>query len=211
MEVRTFPSGPLRTNAYLVGCSVTHQGVIIDPALGSKERLISAIERLKIVPVAIFLTHSHWDHFGDLASLKREFDVPIYVHPLDLPNVKAPGADGLPMMEHIEGCIPEKNVVDGDKIVIGKLNFSVLHTPGHSPGGVCYYEMTEGVLFSGDTLFKGSIGTLSLPTAEPEKMLPSLQRLMTLPKHVVIYPGHGPKTTFEAEAWLPQAKNIFGL
>jgi glyoxylase-like metal-dependent hydrolase (beta-lactamase superfamily II) len=99
---------------------------------------------------------------------------------------------------------------EGDQIPVGHLNFSVMHTPGHTPGGVCFYEPQQGILFSGDTLFKGTIGNLSFPTCQPDEMWPSLEKLSRLPRATQVYPGHGPATTIKQENWLGRAKDIFG-
>src|SRR5205085_3035340 len=120
----------------------------------------------------ILLTHSHWDHIADVMPLKEKFHLPVYVHALDAPNLQQPGADGLPCWLTISGVQPDVLLEEGMEVPIGKLMFKVLHTPGHSPGCVCFYESSQHVLFSGDTLFKGTIGNLSFPTSQPSLMMP---------------------------------------
>ncbi|MDN3509678.1 MAG: MBL fold metallo-hydrolase [Candidatus Neptunochlamydia sp.] len=205
--VEYFPSGPFETNAYILGCSGTNKGVIIDPAPDSAEALIDGSAGIRIK--AILLTHSHWDHIGDLKKIKTGFDVPVYVHPSDRSNVVNPGNDKLPLMFHIDGVEPEFDVQEGQIIEVGKLRVIVIETPGHTPGGVCFYLPKEKILFSGDTLFKGSIGNLSFPTADPQAMWRSLKKLEKLPPETVVYPGHGPSTTIGDENWLPKSEELF--
>lgn len=158
----------------------------------------------------ILITHSHWDHICDAAKLKAQYRAPVFVHPLDLANLENPGSDGLPLMFNIEGVLPDKFLNEGDIVELGDLRFEVIHTPGHSPGGICLYNKEHGILFSGDTLFKGSIGNLSFPTANPTEMWKSLAKLAKLVPETVVYPGHGLPTTIGKESWLERAEEIFG-
>lgn len=95
-------------------------------------------------------------------------------------------------------------------IKVGQLNFQTIHTPGHSVGSICLYEPSQNVLFSGDTLFKGSIGNISFPTSRPDLMWSSLDKLAKLPASTIVYPGHGPTTTIANETWLSDAQHYFG-
>lgn len=207
MLIKCFPSGPFETNAYLLACRETDKGVLIDPSPGSAEALIKAAFGVKIE--AILLTHSHWDHIADLKKVKKAFNVPVYVHPADRGNVENPGSDGLPLMMAIEGVIPDFDLKEGEIIPIGHLEIKVIETPGHSPGGVCFFLEKEKILFSGDTLFKGSIGNISLPTSDRSAMWRSLEKLEKLPPDTTVYPGHGPLTTIGEESWLPRAREVF--
>lgn len=205
--IECFPSGPFETNAYILACSETNKGVIIDPAPDSAAALIDGSAAIEIK--AILLTHSHWDHIGDLKKVKTTFGVPVYVHPSDRLNVVKPGSDKIPLMFHIDGVEPEFDLQEGEVIEVGKLKLIVIETPGHTPGGVCFYLDKEKILFSGDTLFKGSIGKISFPTANPQAMWRSLKKLEKLPPETVVYPGHGPSTTIGDEDWLPKAQELF--
>lgn len=207
--IKCFTCGPLATNTFLIACPKSKQAAIIDPGIESKGMLESTIKEEKLLPKMILLTHTHWDHTADVAKIKKSYEIPVMVHVEDAPNLQNPGSDGLPLLFPIEPASPDHCLHDGEIIALGHLSLEVLHIPGHSPGGVAYYEKEEGILFSGDMLFKGSIGNLSLPTAEPEKMWPSLERLAKLPKETVVYPGHGESTTIEDEQWLPNAKEYF--
>jgi len=211
MLIQVFPSGPFETNAYVVACTETKKAAIIDPAPNCADALVFYLEEHSLIAQMILITHSHWDHIGDAAQLKDKYQVPIYVHRLDMPNLKQPGSDGLPLLFHkIEGAAPDSFIAEGDVIELGHLRFEVMHTPGHSPGGICLYIKQHGILFSGDTLFKGSIGNLSFPTANPKEMWNSLAKLAKLPGDTVVYPGHGLPTKIGNEPWLERAQEIFG-
>lgn len=210
MIIQDFPSGPFETNAYVVACPQTKQAAFIDPAPDSKDALIDFVTQNQLNPVAILLTHSHWDHIADVADLKDNYPVPIYIHSLDAPNLQKPGSDGLPCWISIRGVVPDKMLKEGDVISVGHLDFHVIGSSGHTPGGVCFYSPKEKVLFSGDTLFKGTIGNLSFPTARPSEMWVSLSKLAQLPPETKVFPGHGPSTTIGQENWLKRAEEIFG-
>lgn len=209
MIIKTFPSGPFETNAYVIGCPATKQAVIIDPAQGSSKPVIAFLSENDLTPIIILITHSHWDHIIDTAILKNHFNIPVCIHALDRPNLEKPGSDRLPCPIPYEGVVPNRLLQEGDEVNVGNIRFKVIHTPGHSPGGVCFYCADEGVLISGDTLFRGSIGNLSLPTANAELMWQSLAKLSKLPPETIAYPGHGPSTTIGREPWLARAKDHF--
>ncbi len=210
MLIQAFPSGPLTTNAYVAACSETREAAIIDPAPSSSKAIQAFLASQQLKCRKILLTHSHWDHIADVKDLKEVFNVSIYIHPLDAPNLRQPGSDGLPCWLTIAGVEPDVLLADGMQIPLGGLTFQVLHTPGHSPGGVCFYNSQQKVLFSGDTLFEGTMGSLSLPTSQPELMWPSLDKLAQLPFDTTVYPGHGLPTTIGAESrWLSDAQKLF--
>lgn len=210
MIVQTFPSGPFETNAYIIACSKTNNAAIIDPAPDSADSIIQFLEKHQLHPKITLITHSHWDHIGDAAKIKEKFHTSIFIHQLDSQNLQKPGSDGLPLWVEIEGVIPDKFLNEGDCIEIGKSKWEVIHTPGHSPGGVCFLCKEHNILMSGDTLFQGSIGNLSFPTASPKDMWNSLAKLAKLPPETTVYPGHGPSTTIGKESWLSRAQEIFG-
>lgn len=209
MIVDVFPSGPYSTNAYLLVSEKSKEAIIIDPSPQSSGPLLAAIKKRGCHVLGIYLTHSHWDHIADVHRLKEELPLPVYIHPEDAPNLENPGHDRLPLFISLTGVKPDGFLFDGEKCSVGALSFTVIHTPGHSPGGVCFYFPDEKVLMSGDTLFKESIGRLDLPGSDAERMWSSLKKLETLPPETVVYPGHGPKTTIGAEDWLPRAREIF--
>lgn len=210
MLIKNFPSGPFATNAYVVACPNTQEAAIVDPAPNSFDVLVAFITANKLTPKQILLTHSHWDHIADAAALKAHYHIPIVMHTLDKSNLEHPGSDGLPCWISIPEAQADRLVEENDAIHIGQTQWQVIHTPGHTPGGVCFYCPAEHMLLSGDTLFKGSIGNLSFPTCQPNLMWPSLHKLAHLPKETRVYPGHGLATTIGAESWLPNAQKIFG-
>lgn len=209
MIIQALPSGPFSTNAYVIGCEETRQAAIIDPGVNSADKIIAFLNKNNLTPTKIILTHSHWDHTGNAAILKEKLNIPIYIHPLDTPNLESPGADQLPMMVPVKAANADHLLNDNDTVSIGNLLFTTIYTPGHTPGCICLYCPKENVLISGDTLFKESIGNLSFPTCQPEKMWDSLKKLEVLPPETRVFPGHGPSTTIGQESWLPKAKEIF--
>ncbi|NGX57120.1 MAG: putative metallo-hydrolase [Chlamydiae bacterium] len=210
MIIKAILSGPFETNAYVIGCPATKEAAIVDPAPESTSAVVAFLKKENLKPIKILLTHTHWDHIADIPILRNEYDLPIYVHERDAQNLRQPGSDGLPLFGAMESIEPEHLLKEGDQVSVGDLNFRVIHTPGHTPGGICFYEENKGILISGDTLFKGTIGNLSFPTASPDDMWDSLKKLNDLPPETKIYPGHGLETTIEEESWLPNAKQYFG-
>jgi glyoxylase-like metal-dependent hydrolase (beta-lactamase superfamily II) len=209
MIIQAFPSGPFETNAYVVVCPQTRVAAIIDPAPGCASAIKDYLTQHSYKPEKILLTHSHWDHFADMPELKEHYGIPIYVHSEDSANIENPGSDGLPLWITIKGVKPDYFFSEGDLISVGNRQFKVIDTPGHTPGGVCFYCPEEKLLFSGDTLFKGTIGNLSFSTARPKLMWQSLAKLAKLPLDTQVLPGHGQQTTIGAESWLPEAERFF--
>ncbi len=209
MILHTFPAGPLGTNAYLFACPKTKIAAVVDPASGSCSPILEKALELDLSIKKILLTHTHWDHIADAHLLTKKTGAEIYVHPLDVENLKKPGTDKIPLFIPIHGVEPDHFIDEGERIFVGEVAVEVIHTPGHSPGGVCFYLREEKILFSGDTLFEGSIGTLSLATAQPQRMWGSLEKLAVLPPDTRVFPGHGGDTTIGKEHWLKRAREIF--
>ncbi len=196
--------GPFRTNAILVGCETTKKAVVVDSPFQSTPWILQKARDAGLNIEKIFLTHSHWDHFADACELKEKTGAELYVHALDRLNVVEPGSDKIPMFVPILPVQADYFVKDGEAISVGGLVFRVIHTPGHSPGGVCYYEKKRNLLLSGDTLFKGTIGSLELPTSDAFQMKESLKKLSCLPKETRVIPGHGDETTIGREIHMLQ-------
>ena len=184
--MRVFPVtlGPLQENAYLVE---TGEGpVLIDPG-DEPEKLLALFQTTGLTPRAILLTHAHFDHVGAVAPLVEALDLPVYLHPLDLPLYE--GADlaarawGLAIPKP---PLPVRPLEEG----MGLFGFQVLHLPGHSPGHVAFYDPEGAQVFSGDLLFR----------ADPKALFASLKRLLSLPPETRVHPGHGPGTTLGLEA-----------
>lgn len=209
MFLSKYPFGPFETNAILVACLVTKKAAVIDPSFGSTNAILQKSEEMDLQIEKIFLTHSHWDHIADVHELVRETSARVHVHALDAANLENPGSDGVPLLFPITGVTADQYICHGDDLFVGQLSFRVIHTPGHSPGSVCYYSSDKHVLISGDTLFAGSIGNIRLPTSEPDRMWESLALLTSLPPDTRVVPGHGRDTVLMNESWLGRAKEIF--
>ncbi len=197
LEIHT--SGPVETNAYLLGCPHTKSSVLIDAPLECSDWLFDRVAHWNLSSPTILLTHSHWDHMAEAAICKKKYGLPIWVHREDAENLQKPGADGLPLFFPVEGVKPDRLLEDGDEIQVGEILLKVLHTPGHSPGSLCFYAKEQGLLFSGDTLFQGTMGRVDFPTSSPKNMKKSLLKLSSLPADTRVYPGHGEATTIGTE------------
>jgi glyoxylase-like metal-dependent hydrolase (beta-lactamase superfamily II) len=190
--------GAFEENCYLVSDKDSGRGALIDPG-DEGELIVDMVNRSGVRLEAIWLTHAHVDHIGAVAEVRRHFDVPVFLHPLDLPyytrlSARAAEMYGIPF-EQPDG--PDRELADGDVVTCGALRFTVMHVPGHAPGLVSFNG--HGVAFGGDLLFAGSIGRTDLPLGSPAAMDASLERFATLPDDTVVYPGHGPKTTLARE------------
>ena len=195
-----FVVGPLSTNCYLLACPRTGSAAIIDPGVGSRgelEPILREADRLGLEVELILNTHGHPDHVAGDKALRDQTGARVMIHELDIGLLKEPLWRWLwPGLEPLE---PDGLLEDGDVIEVGQLRLAVLHTPGHTRGSVCFYLEREGLLFSGDTLFAGSVGRTDLPESSWTDMASSLVKLMRLPERVRVYPGHGPPTTIGAE------------
>ena len=212
MILKKLVVGPLNTNCYLVWCEETKETAIIDPGFNSTKTLAKIkklIDDFKLSVKFIINTHGHLDHTcGDLL-IKKITDAAIAIHEEDaymLTEISPWSFLGLEPPK----TSPDLTLSDGDIISVGSLEFEVLHTPGHTMGSIC---LKHGkILFSGDTLFAGSIGRIDLPESSEEKMRNSIRKLMVLPDNIVVYPGHGPKTTIGSEKALnPYVKIFLGI
>jgi hydroxyacylglutathione hydrolase len=210
MIVQVFESGILSTNTMVLTCKASLHSAIIDPAQGCFSAIKSYISENKLKPQSIFLTHAHWDHVGDVLSLKEEYNIPVYIHRGDIENLRKPGSDGIPMLISLRGIEPDIVLEGQEKLKLGHLELEVIHTPGHSPGSVCYWFSAGKILISGDTLFQGSIGNISFPLSSAADMWTSLKKLSKLPLDTKVYPGHMGPTIIGEEHWLDQAEAYFG-
>ena len=197
MYVKTITVGAFQENSYLVVDDRSSRAVIVDP--GSEgERLVKAIDRSGATLEAIWITHAHVDHVGAIAFVKRKWDVPIYLHPLDRRLYDAAGLQaqvyGLPFEEP---PAPDHEFADGQQIKVGDAEMTVLHAPGHSPGHVVIHG--NGIALVGDCLFAGSIGRTDLPFSNPPQLAASLEKISALAPETVVYPGHGMETTIGQE------------
>ena len=197
MKISSYTVGPFQENAYLVVDESARECVFIDPG-EEGERLLKAIKASGATLKAIWLTHAHLDHVGAVAAIKRVYDVPVYLHPLDRPLYdradRQAAAYGLPFEQP---PAPDRELAEGDTVTVGNIAFEVMHVPGHAPGHVIFHR--EDIAFVGDLVFAGSIGRTDLPGSNPQDMTESLERISTLNPELALYPGHGPATTLERE------------
>ncbi|MFU8887445.1 MAG: MBL fold metallo-hydrolase [Trueperaceae bacterium] len=192
--------GPVAANAYLVSDEATGATVVIDPG-DEAPRLLAALEEAGRPLAEIWLTHAHFDHIGAVAALRETHPVPVRLHPADAPlyDDAEQQAGWFGMRVRPPGVAPV-DLADGERLALGGHLFEVLHTPGHAPGHVAFYAADAGVLFSGDALFRGSVGRTDLPLCDPAALDRSLrERLLVLPDATRVLPGHGPETTIGLE------------
>jgi hydroxyacylglutathione hydrolase len=197
--VTTLPVGLLQTNCYIAACETTKEGVIVDPG-GHPRRILAEVKRLGLTIKYVLNTHAHFDHTDANGAIVAATGAALALHPDDLPLLQYSGGAALFGLQGNTSPLPDMELHDGDELHVGTLCFRVLHTPGHTPGHVCFYEADEGVLFDGDVLFKGGIGRTDLPGGSPQQLFHSIRSmLLVLPDETVVYSGHGPATTIGAE------------
>ena len=189
--------GPFQENSYIVTDPATGVTSIVDPG-SDADKIIAEIERTGRDLHAIWITHAHVDHIGAIASVKRRWNVPVHLHPLDEPLYRVGGRQaqlyGIP---YEEPPAPDAHFADGQTLMLGKLRLSVMHAPGHSPGHVVIHG--PGHALVGDCLFAGSVGRTDLPFSNSEHLEASLAKIAALPAETVIYPGHGDTSTIGEE------------
>jgi hydroxyacylglutathione hydrolase len=192
--------GPYGTNCYIVGSESSKKGMVIDPgAEGS--HILKVINQLGLSISLIVVTHVHTDHVGALAAVKQATGAPFALHEAEWGVAMQSFAQivgGLMSGSLNKPYRPDRLLKEDDVIEVGDLRFSVLHTPGHSPGGISLYG--SGVVFSGDTLFNSGIGRTDFPGCSYDQIIDSIKnKLFSLPDDTVVYPGHGTETTIGEE------------
>lgn len=201
IKVAVIPVTPFQQNASIVWCTATQQAAVVDPG-GDLPRLLDAVRKLDVTPVAIWLTHGHVDHAGGAAELAETLQLPVIgPHKADQFILDSLAESGLQFgMEGLRPVVPDRHLADGDHVALGDLDFEIRHVPGHSPGSVVFYHEPSRFMLAGDTLFQGSIGRTDFPYGDHALFIRSIKaRLMTLPDDVTFLPGHGPASTIGAE------------
>jgi len=200
MIIKAFESGPLLTIGYLVIDEKSRYAVVIDAPKDSASVIVEEAKKYDCEILCLINTHGHWDHIADNAEIVRLTSAKVAIHERDARLLEDPKSVVYEIPFRIEGIKPDIILSDGDVIEVGNLNLKVIHTPGHTLGSICLYEGKEKVLFSGDTLFSGTIGRTDLPGGSFEEIIKSIQdKIFVLDDDVVVYPGHGPSTTVGKE------------
>ena len=200
MKVERFVTGVISTNCYLALNEETKEVVIVDPAADPKY-LLEHMESEGMKPQAILLTHAHFDHIMGIDKFIERFgEMPVYVEEQDLDLLNHPPVDEYTVYSN-GYSYPGGNVIHGgDVLHLAGYDFQVIHTPGHTPGGVCYYVKEADVLFSGDTLFHCSVGRTDFPKSSTSDLIRSIrEKLFLLPEETMVYPGHMDETTIGNE------------
>lgn len=202
MQIKTLVLGLYENNSYIVRQSETSKDcIIVDTALNAKG-ILDYLNENGLNPVAIVLTHGHIDHIFGVKPLREAYPgIQVYIHKLDAHML----TDGQANLSSLSGAIFKTEAAEHlfdepDMLKLAGIELQVLHTPGHTPGGVCFYNKQANVLFSGDTLFAGSVGRTDFPNGSMAQLIGNIKtKLMPLPDETEVLPGHGPKTTIGQE------------
>lgn len=203
MIVERFALNAMGTNTYVIAAA--GEALVIDPCAADMTPVVEYVRSRQLTVKALINTHCHFDHVLGNEVLRTAFRAPLWLHRAELPNLReAPQSAAQWLGVHIETADPDRFLEEGDEVVIGHgpdaVHLQVLLTPGHSPGGICLYDQRASVLFSGDTLFAGTVGRTDLPRSNPDQLVASLRdKLWPLPDHTIVYPGHEDDTTIGEE------------
>ena len=199
IEIKSMTLGMVATNCYLIINKENKEALLVDPA-DNALRISNVIEENGCTLKAILLTHGHFDHIMALNELKKRYNVPVYAHEEEEDVLKQSSLNMSGMIGQIYTTQADIYVKDGEHLKLAGLDIIVLHTPGHTKGGVCYYLPEEKVLMSGDTLFHCSIGRTDFPTGSMSQLVRSVkEQLFVLPDDVQVYPGHDSVTSIGYE------------
>jgi len=197
MTIKTLTVGPLAENTYIVFDEGVREAIIIDPG-DEADRIMDVVKDNNLRVTMIICTHAHFDHIGATGDIKRSTGAGVFIHGDDLEIFKSARDHAMFWGFEIDDLPrPDGLLKEGDIIKVGKLEFRVIHTPGHSPGSTSLYG--EGVVFTGDTIFRDSVGRTDLPGGSPAMLRESFYRLLRLPEDTRVLPGHGPETTIGRE------------
>lgn len=199
-NLKIAPVGPLQVNCYIYWDEKTKDAFIIDA--GEEPDLIEHLVRRDGLNVQYIInTHGHFDHIGANARLKKILNVPVAIHEDDVPLLANAHEDAMHFgIKSPKQPLPDILLKDGDMLKAGGLTLEVIHTPGHTKGGICLYSRSEGLLFTGDTLFAGSIGRTDFEGGSFEDIINSIKtRILPLDDSTAVFPGHGLSTTLKRE------------
>jgi len=199
MQVETVVVGDLSTNCYVVYDPGTGQGLVVDPG-GEAERIMERVAALGIKADTVVLTHFHFDHVLAAKEVAGRLDAPIAIHRADAAWLKTPPAFFAQFAPQPPSLEADALLEEGDLFRVAGGTIQVLHTPGHSPGGISLWSEVDGFVLTGDALFAGGVGRTDLPGSDPQALIRGIRsRLLVLPDETVVYPGHGPASTIGAE------------
>lgn len=204
MILKNFIVGQLETNCYILGDEKSKDALCIDPG-GKVDEIMAAVNKAKLSIKYIINTHGHFDHIGGNGPLKKITGAKLAIHSKDVALLESAVLQGAAFgADAVSSPQPDILLKDDDKIKIGNLAISVIHTPGHSQGGICLFvkstDNNEEILFTGDTLFAGSIGRTDLPGGSYKEIIDSIKnKILPLGDNVKLFPGHGPETTIGRE------------
>lgn len=199
LSVEQYVVGPVQTNCYFAANEDTKELLIIDPG-AQADRLADAVKEKGLKPVAVLLTHGHFDHAKAAAELAEQYQIPVYAQveerdTLFNPALNLSGWDGAAQAYHADCYVKDEQELD-----LAGFHIRVFHTPGHTPGGCCYYFPYQNALFSGDTLFCMSIGRTDFPKGSASQLIQAIRdKIMKLPDETEVYPGHNETTTVGSE------------
>jgi len=198
MQIETLAVGPLQVNCFIVACEKTRETLVVDPG-DEAERILQRLQENDLQLKIVVNTHGHFDHIGGNRRLVEASGAELLIHQADLPVLRrAREHAAIYGMSVTPSPEPTRLLAGGETIEVGEMSLQVLHTPGHSPGGICL--LGEGHLFVGDTLFAGSVGRTDLPGGDHDTLIDGIRRqLLILPEATVVHPGHGPDTTIGRE------------
>lgn len=210
LRIQTMVLGMVSTNTYILYEEGGSQAVIVDPA-DHPERILNKCREWKLTPAAIVLTHGHFDHIGAIEGILKDCPVEVIAGEKEEKLIKDPGLNLSGQFGRGYGAKITHPVKDGEEFSLLGLTWKVLEMPGHTVGSVCYYIAGEGILLSGDTLFRESYGRTDFPGGSSRQLTESIGRLFKLPEDTMVYPGHDSATTIGHEkqynpigAYLPQ-------
>lgn len=198
MILESLPTGPLQVNCYILGCPKTRQAAVIDPG-GDVPEILALLQQHDLKLQLVINSHGHFDHVGGNRQLLAATGAELLLHQADSQLLASAASHAAAFgMQTDSSPPPQRLLAGGEQLVLGELLIEVLHTPGHSPGGICL--LIEDQVIVGDTLFAGSIGRTDLPGGDHQTLIASIRdKLLVLPDATEVHPGHGPSTTIGRE------------
>ncbi len=198
MITRQLVVGPIQTNCYVVVDESTSTAAVIDPG-GDVQDILAAAEEMRAEIRYVVNTHAHFDHVASNAGLIAATHARLVLHEADAPLLANGGGADLFGISGVSSPKPDVLLKEGDLLTLGETRFLIIHTPGHTPGGISLYVESASAVFSGDCLFYAGVGRTDLPGGDYDTLMASVGRLLALPDDTIVYPGHGPTTTIGEE------------